>query len=429
MSKTFLLCLATLCLWAAAFPLRAQPDAGWFALSPLVTSMDDLEFISDHVGCVVGRTDSLAVSLTTDGGASWQLHNLGPSAPHARVDIRDADHAWVLADGGNLHYTLDGGANWSAVPFPLPSGASGSADVAFPSDDAVYIASLDQGVLIKSTDLGITWDTLLTSAPASAWAKIDLLAFANADTGIYCPDFVHLLLTTDGGATWDTLLGAVSASDYDGIRCWDNEHCMTFLDGMHHQLDLGSLTVTLRGPHGLGCFWDFVDADTGYGGAATPAGTTWSTGSMHRTTDGGVTRALLSTSYTDMYNGPIDFTSNLVGYRLMEVMVGAPTYCLGPYGQLLKTTVGAVSAAEPGASASLRLHPNPTQGMATLQSTLPMGDALPSITDMNGRLWQPSCRRVSPLAWEMDVSGLPAGIYVVQVEQEGKRSTTKLVVH
>jgi hypothetical protein len=76
----------------------------------------------------------------------------------------------------------------------------------------------------------------------------------------------------------------------------------------------------------------------------------------------------------------------------------------------------------------LTLYPNPAQGLVTLQAALPLTDASPLVLDMNGRALAIPCSRINTLTWELDVAGLPAGIYCVQVEQGGHRSTTRLLV-
>jgi hypothetical protein len=87
-------------------------------------------------------------------------------------------------------------------------------------------------------------------------------------------------------------------------------------------------------------------------------------------------------------------------------------------------------SAEGEAASSLRVYPNPTQGVFHLSYDLPIGqEAAIRITDMVGRFWfgKRLAGGALPGLLEIDLSHAPAGAYLIHYEQGVLRRTLKLI--
>jgi photosystem II stability/assembly factor-like uncharacterized protein len=86
-------------------------EANWF---------DDIQFWDDRHGCAVGG--STLLFCTADGGDTWQARNALPKSPTTLMSVdnifqkiffaSDGMRGWVVAAGGFLFETIDGGNSW-----------------------------------------------------------------------------------------------------------------------------------------------------------------------------------------------------------------------------------------------------------------------------------------------------------------------------
>jgi hypothetical protein len=117
-----------------------------------------------------------------------------------------------------------------------------------------------------------------------------------------------------------------------------------------------------------------------------------------------------------------------VGFRLTEVRnnqcgVGTAT------GTAL-ITVTKLLATEPALPLEVRTWPNPTSGWLQIEGNVPgRGDVLFGLRTVSGTLVQQSVGAVrqGQLQLRLDLSNQPAGIYILTVEQEGRRSQFKVL--
>ena len=118
---------------------------------------------------MLAATTSDGVYLTTNGGTSWtQVANIGGSAFDVRFNPNDGNNAIIGWGGGQVSFSTNAGANWSA-PFVLTNGtgAPGRVELAY----------------AKST-------------ANTAYAVV------NAHVANTCTGCSHLYKTTNGGANW-----------------------------------------------------------------------------------------------------------------------------------------------------------------------------------------------------------------------------------
>lgn len=89
-------------------------EAHWF---------DALQFWNDKHGCAVGG--STLLFCTSDGGDTWEARNVLPKAPPSQMALdnifqkvffaSDGMRGWVLAAGGFVFQTVDGGNSWRRI--------------------------------------------------------------------------------------------------------------------------------------------------------------------------------------------------------------------------------------------------------------------------------------------------------------------------
>lgn len=85
---------------------------GWF---------DDVSFSDAEHGCAVGA--SYLLDCTTDGGRTWFSRDILPHKEHhegdifSRILLTGPSRWWILAEGGFLFRSDDGGGSWREVDF------------------------------------------------------------------------------------------------------------------------------------------------------------------------------------------------------------------------------------------------------------------------------------------------------------------------
>lgn len=228
----------------------ASPGTGWS-----VYTFPELEYSSS--ACF---TDSLtgyvlvsfSVYKTSDGGQSWQEHQLNwdadylsgismvdnatgfvygggvsPGGAHWASMFRTTDGedwAHINAPGaywltactfhdrstgfaanynGEMYKSTDGGDSWSSVA--LPAGAKSMNDIVFTGESTIYAAgsrSPSGSMILKSNDQGESWKVVYEDSVANHIFQINTLAFYNEDHGYAGGSRGGLLATMDGGDSW-----------------------------------------------------------------------------------------------------------------------------------------------------------------------------------------------------------------------------------
>ena len=136
------------------------------------------------------------LSLTADGGASWQV--VQPPTNGGLLTYRLADPTTVIAVSASaVLRTQDNGAIWQAVP--LPPGVTGlNGFRAFSAQRFVLVDALGKAWL--SVDGGASWN--LRHAGGVAQAAVNSLWFFDSREGLALADDGSSVRTADGGKTW-----------------------------------------------------------------------------------------------------------------------------------------------------------------------------------------------------------------------------------
>jgi hypothetical protein len=151
------------------------------------------------------------ISVSTDGGASWQASGPGLPESSSGVDaiafspsyaVDRMAYAWMKNRG--LYRSTDGGDSWEQVfEEERWSVQSLALSPRFPTDGMLFVGALF-GQLHQSLDGGLTWQDLSAGLPAgTVWVRAlalspdferDSTLFAGLDEGV--------VKSTDGGHTW-----------------------------------------------------------------------------------------------------------------------------------------------------------------------------------------------------------------------------------
>lgn len=142
-----------------------------------------------------------------------------PPPPPARIALRagshpigispqDLNHFGVLANGGWLYSTIDGGDTWSSrnlvtavVPWP-----GFNATLAYASNTILYVgneAPINVALrVLKSVDGGATWSNASAGLPLVPVTKLIVSPRDPSGNTVYAGTWLGVYETTDGGSSW-----------------------------------------------------------------------------------------------------------------------------------------------------------------------------------------------------------------------------------
>jgi photosystem II stability/assembly factor-like uncharacterized protein len=195
--------LLMLTFWCTTAP----PTAGAAAWTPVPVPWSAGDFIGD-VNCF-GATGLAAagedgrIYLSLDAGRSWDV--VVPPGRQATVFTAvsfTASGTGVVASGGLLLVTADGGRTWGPPTYREGAGPAPVNDLAMRGVSAVAVC--DGGVILESEDAGRSW----SRAESPATGDLDAVAIANDGTVVAGGDSGQVLVRSAG--TW-TLAAAALA--------------------------------------------------------------------------------------------------------------------------------------------------------------------------------------------------------------------------
>ena len=199
-----------------------------------------LDFADERVAWAV-EGDGHAVDVTTDGGASWQSHPLGPGYELRGIAAISATEAWATGPPVStddqyhpttcLYHTTDGGVTWREVSLPVRWHDVWLEAISFvdkthgwivaaeraPRGEDVPAAEARPIYIMRTTDGGKSFATSAI-APGGSFHGSCRLSFGNRQEGWVALGWLSLLHTGDGGKTWQrvTPQAAVTGGKKEG---------------------------------------------------------------------------------------------------------------------------------------------------------------------------------------------------------------------
>jgi len=380
-------------------------------------------FTDANTGYVIGWDNGLAVGgilKTIDGGSTWDILSSGTTTWLNSVFFTNANTGYVVGDYGTIIKTLDGGTTWNN----LSSGTTTQLNsVYFINADTGYVVGgnsgdWSDGTILKTINGGITWDAIFSNK------DIDLSSvfFTDAKTG-YAAGFNLIIKTIDGGSTWDKvwcetvnpiILNSVFFIDENtGYAAGFNLIIKTMDGGTTWDTLLEGTTYGLESVY-------FTDAYIGYAVGKIYLGSfpqIQHKPIIMKTIDGGITWDTLSCGTSSPLNS-VFFPNANTGY-----VVGN--------GTILKTTNGGVVSIkeiQTQTPASIfTIYPNPATNKISI--TTPgnsQGETQISIFSINGAKTG-TYKFSNTDKFEIDISQLAKGIYLLQLQSAEGVETLKLV--
>lgn len=176
--------------------VSADGGATWTDEAGSGSSIWNLIAISYDGSHILATGNGNGVSLSTDGGNTWQATTLGSAYWSAFAISSDGSHMAAVPYGGDVWESADGGQTW------VDASAAGNRTwngIAMSDDGMKQVAAEQGGALWLSTDGGLTWAQ--SSAPTSQnWGSVhssaDGVHLFSATYGGY------LYTSADSGSTW-----------------------------------------------------------------------------------------------------------------------------------------------------------------------------------------------------------------------------------
>lgn len=334
------------------------------------------------------------VLKTTDGGHSWTEMNVPVTVYPDFIHFFDNAFGVVVGDpdslGFQIFWSATGGAGWQRVnPGLVPAALPGEFTFPFYAQQGDNIWFTTQyGRIFHSFTKGATWELWerpIEGFPDAIACKDNtcVLAFGDySDTQTHINKF-HLYRTTDRGQNWTD------------ITPLDNHFATWQLQFVPNS---GVLIGAFHTHNIFGPFQTWVSYDDG---------TTW------EVIDEG-TKILT-----------LFFHDETTGYATHMNSAGEPLRIFRYIGEPL---ISALPEHKPP-RAEVLLSPNPTDGIVaiTINGQQNKGFLL-TVSDVHGRVLQ-SQKLENPVAPEqtLDLSGLPAGVYLVGLSNEAGRFCSKVI--
>lgn len=186
------------------------PEAAWSDLAPFFTQI--VPSPADTTGNTVFTFTNRVVYRSSDFGDTWARLPVGGLAGDIRnlaVARGDGDRLALIAEGGEILLSDDGGLKWTAAAGSLPNHAGRLSHIAFnPVDsDTLYVASVAPvkaaSHLWRSTDRGATWIAIDTAANFPRGVPVNVVAGDPGDgKTLYAGTHLGLYKSSDGGKNW-----------------------------------------------------------------------------------------------------------------------------------------------------------------------------------------------------------------------------------
>ena len=414
-------------IFVVTLSLMNSAMSQWVTLSSGTSiNLYDVFFTDSNTGYAVG--DSGIILKTINAGETWSALSSGTNYDLNSIHFPAPNIGYAVGDGynGSVHEgiilkTIDGGTTWTATFIAIGNEVFIS-DVFSPDTITGYtscsrhIIDMTYNPFIEKTmDGGTTWTYLDFVGP---YIFVGSIFFTDINTGYAVGTAGHnagvglIAKTSDGGATW-TGLSHPSSWGLTSVYFTDNNtgFIVSGKGDIQKTIDAGTNWIALSsGTTSALASVFFPDANTGY---AVGHNDTNSVGTIVKTINGGTTWMELS-SGTTYHLYAVHFTNTETGY------------VVGENGTILKTTNGGGFPLrineKPLDKNSLKFYPTPSSDKITIETST---EGHVYIQNLNGQ--ELLNHHISKPSAQIDINGLPVGIYFIKFINENTALVGKII--
>lgn len=376
-------------------------SAQWDILNSGTNSnLTSVFFTDENNGYTVG-SDGI-IMKTTNGGDSWTFQNSGTNAKLTSVFFADSQTGYVVGYNGVILKTMDGGNIWS---MQVTDTLDVLTDLYFVSLDTGFVIgyqydSIYAGKVLRTIDGGNNWESL-------DWeGKLASIHFPHKDTG-------YVVGSTPWWLWASNMIWTVSCGNYwyhfsyNLIEDW---RFSIFFTNSRTGFSCGRNTIEK-----MEVGYDWIITDLGdvnlysiffpneFNGYVVGSDTDSTTAVIFKTTDSGL----------NWENQEIDIPQVLLSVYFVNKDTG---YVVGNGGTILRTKNGSTMGFNDWEIEvrTVNIHPNPASEMIFIElSYTPIKKTSLTISNTNGQ--QLVTQPITEPQTEIDISYLPAGIYIVKV--------------
>jgi photosystem II stability/assembly factor-like uncharacterized protein len=362
---------------------------------------------NSNIGFAVGGTNwgSPGKIFKTTNGNDWDLTSFDTLSLFYSVCFADSNTGYVVGEDGIILKTTDCGTNWTIQH----SGTSNALYSVFFINAEIGYATGYRGVLLKTVDGGINWEKLIEGSPDVNKMSV---FFTDSVTGYLAGNYGYIMKTTDGGMNW-VYIHPQTGGSLNSVFFTDSDTGYVVGGGLIYNTNDGGLTWSIQYPQDYNAFWlnsvYFYNNSTGYIVSAE--------GIVLKTTDAGI-------------NWELDYSIASTWINSIYCLSEDTCYAVGLGGIILKRTNGGGNVnvnenekAEPGFSIS----PNPATSNITISGLKANSNIFIEIFDLQGKRIMKK-KYLYQAKYDIDVSSLSEGIYVVKVQTENYILAEKFVI-
>ena len=384
-------------------------------------------FTNTNKGYTVGNN---GISLmTNDGGSTWIDSPNTVSCYLQSVFFINDNCGYAVVDGFILK-TINSGENWSILSYT----SNRNLTSVYFTDSLTGVAvgteiDTENAIVLKTVDGGNTWYVTYQYS-FSGSTRLFCIYFTDPDHG-WALGYISnaegpegfLLRTFNGGETWST----TCPFGYNPLNS------MSFPDPDTGYIVGGAGTdfnftvyKTVNGGGGwdrmitgkFASLYSVFFTDVNHGVATSDSG------HIYRTTDGGVTWSFYSIGVKAKLNS-VYFPDDTTGYIVGNCGIILKTIDAGATWTILKDC-GTVGITERTLQQSMfTVYPNPANDKIIIETTTLSALGNLSISNLDGQ--QLITHQITRSITQFDISGLPAGVYLVRLTSDKTVATGKFI--
>jgi len=408
--------------------------------------IDDISIVDENIIWAIARLGPIGspvpedyvphVLRTTDGGANWEIMEIGEAKGRFFWNIHAFDENTAFTTSQNfgsgnkrgVFRTTDGGTTWTEV---YNNVAGGVWMHFFDEQEGIVI---NRQLIAKTFDGGDTW-SYIEVAPTFQNGEFTIIYFGGNSLAAHGD---HLWFGTNGGRVFHSS----DRGDNWEVNVLDNNmtvHSLAFKDTLNG-LAIGSQRTLFRTEDG-GKTW-VISPSTGFPYALQSiafvpgtknsyiATSTFTDFAMIYTNDGGATWQEIPDVNA---LGVIEFSSPSLGWIARGGFAFSESAAIYKWiGEPFPEAITTHTENKVLTNVKVRLSPNPTSSELTVQASfegIPKEVTL-TITDVRGKVWQQ--QKVLPaiqMLENLDVKSLPSGVYWLQIQTDNGVSVQQFAKH